>query len=555
MAKIHSLKIHNYRGIEKFEHTFGSTNFVCLIGRGDSGKTTILNAISAVLSPNWNYTFFDTDFYNGDISNNIVIEANIIEVPSELLTESKFGLYKRLLNSSNEIIDDITLETDDCADILSIKLVVKNDLEPKWYIFNGRIQQEDIEISSYDRAKLNVFLVSDYLDKHFSWSKGTPLFSLRKQSDLKSETNKLLLDANRKAKEVFLKTKPLDSLDSVVSLIKDSAATIGLSLDDLSALIDNKDSMLNEGNISLHVDSIPCRLKGKGSKRLLSIAIQLELAKKGGIVLIDEVEQGLEPDRVKFLVNRLFNNKQGQVFITTHSNNVLVEIDAKGIFLKKAEQHSLVTFDECFQGCIRNNPEAFFSKRIIVCEGATEVGICRALNEFRIESGESNFEMLGISLVDGTGANFIKYCFDFFAAGIDVCAFCDSDDPAINEKKKELINIGIQVVDCSAGCSIEQQLFNDLPWEKVTRLVKYAEIERSEQGILANTGKLSKSELTDQDLPGIRILLGNAAKQHDWFKRIELGKKLGRVWFNSLSEITSKHLHTQYCHLSSWINK
>ncbi len=64
MAKIIRLDIKNYRGIEdlslKFER---EKNLICLIGRGDSGKTTILDAISSVLSPSWNLNFYDTDFY------------------------------------------------------------------------------------------------------------------------------------------------------------------------------------------------------------------------------------------------------------------------------------------------------------------------------------------------------------------------------------------------------------------------------------------------------------------------------------------------------------
>ena len=81
MAKIHTLKIKNFRGFESFEHVFGFSNFICLIGRGDSGKTTILEAISRVLSPSWNLSFYDTDFYNCDISNPIEIEVTLYEVP------------------------------------------------------------------------------------------------------------------------------------------------------------------------------------------------------------------------------------------------------------------------------------------------------------------------------------------------------------------------------------------------------------------------------------------------------------------------------------------
>ena len=63
MARIHELKIKNFRGIRNFSYSFGATNLICLIGRGDSGKSTILDAISYVLSSSWNLTFFDSDFY------------------------------------------------------------------------------------------------------------------------------------------------------------------------------------------------------------------------------------------------------------------------------------------------------------------------------------------------------------------------------------------------------------------------------------------------------------------------------------------------------------
>ena len=94
MAKIIQLDIKNYRGIEdlslKFER---DKNLICLIGRGDSGKTTILDAISSVLSPSWNLGFYDTDFYNCDYSHDIEITVSLIEFPEKLLSESKFGLY------------------------------------------------------------------------------------------------------------------------------------------------------------------------------------------------------------------------------------------------------------------------------------------------------------------------------------------------------------------------------------------------------------------------------------------------------------------------------
>ena len=48
---------------------------VALIGAGDSTKTTLMDALGLVLSPSYNPQFTDADFYNFDLTRDIVIEA------------------------------------------------------------------------------------------------------------------------------------------------------------------------------------------------------------------------------------------------------------------------------------------------------------------------------------------------------------------------------------------------------------------------------------------------------------------------------------------------
>lgn len=560
MAKIHTLKISNYRGIKEFEYVFDNKSFICLIGRGDSGKTTLLHAIAAVLSPVWNHKFYDSDFYKGDVENSIEIEASLYNLPDELLTDYKYGLYTRLLTSDNKIIDDLSEEDEQCKDLLTIKLVVKEDLEPKWYVTNNREDQEDIEIRHTDRRKLNVFLVSDYIDRHFTWGKGTPLFSLLKKNDGDFDTNKTLLKAHRdttdSVKEMNIHSS--EGVSDIIENIKKTACHLGLSIDTIEAYIDFKNLLLNEGSIAMHDDiGIPYRLKGKGTKRLLSIAIQLEIAKQqGGIILIDEIEQGLEPDRVKHLVRSLQENNKGQVFITTHSNNVLVELEAQDLFLKRKEEEELVAFQgPGFQGCLRNNPNAFFAKRVLVCEGATEVGICRALNQHRVTNKNENIEFLGISLVDGHGDNFVNYCVKFKEAGYDVCAFCDSDVDKINNEKENLRAKGITVVDCVEDNAIEHQLFDDLPWNKVISLVEYAFDVRGKQSVF---DQLKIKRLEDlKDNQQNRRTLGDKSShsKKGWFKRIDHGEQVGEIWFESLVDLKGTTLKKEYDDLMNWIDK
>lgn len=564
MAKIHKLKISNYRGIRHFEQTFGTSNIICLIGRGDSGKSSILEAISIILSPNWNVAFYDTDFFALDIEKPIEIEASLYDVPSKLIQESKFGLYIRGLDRALNIISDDL--KDHHETILTIKLKVENDLEPKWFVTNGR-QSEDIEIRAHDRALLNTYFVSDYVDRHFSWNKGNPLYSLLRETDTSLENSNVILNAFRNARAT-IDPHAFEHLQTVLSKVKESAQSLGITINNLSSSIDYKDITIKDGRITLHEDRIPYRLKGKGSKRLLSIAIQVTVLEQGGILLIDEVEQGLEPDRVKHLVSLLKNTSHGQVFMTTHSRDVLVELQYDDIYLLQNKQATLVTFEESFQGCLRRNPEAFFSRRVIVCEGATEVGICRSINNHCMNVYHKNFPMLGIAIVDGTGTSFLKYCEKFKDAGFDVCALCDSDDPNINSKKPGLELRGIKVFDWDDGNAVEHQVIFDLPWNFIQTLVNYVIDEKGEISVKQLVENQHGPPLPDgwysqDDLP-IRTAIGKAAgykkktasglEDKSWFKRIDHGAFLGDLLVEALPSIKDKRTGLQLHGLLKWID-
>ncbi len=245
MAKIHSLRIQNFRGIRNFDYAFKDAGFVCLIGRGDSGKSTILEAISMVLSPSWNLSFYDTDFHNSEIENPIVIEADVYDLPETLQRENKFGLHTRQFDpASFEFIPSIPqLEVSvDPVLCLTIRLEVKKDLEPKWSVVN-HVTGELINISASDRASMNVFLVSDSIDRHFSWSKGNPLYSIlkRREADVEDdEPESVVLNAMRSAKSL-IDDAGFDELQSITDTVKGEAQSLGTIIRDAKTSIDFKD--------------------------------------------------------------------------------------------------------------------------------------------------------------------------------------------------------------------------------------------------------------------------------------------------------------------------
>lgn len=556
MTKIHTLNIRNFRSLNQFSATLYKKNFLCIIGRGDSGKSTILEAISAVLSPSWNLNFSDTDFYNADISNPIEIEAYLYDLPTALMTDGKFGLYKQFVKMNGEIVADaFDPEIDEDQEILKIRLTVDKELEPKWEIISDRPSKEPIEIRASDRGKFNVFPITDYLDRHFSWNKGSPLFSLLNSNDPSPDEVDVISSAFREAKEK-IDSNSFRKLDELSKTIKSSAVKLGSSIDEISTEIDIRDLLLKDGRISLHDKSIPFRQKGKGSKRLVSVAIQLELAKEGGILLIDEIEQGLEPDRAQHLAKHLKQKPDWQTIITTHSRDVVVELNFSDLAKIKKNSSNLLQLDESLQGCIRANPEALFAKRIVVCEGATEIGICRAINSYLISLGEESAATRGIRFADGTGSSFVQYAGGLHQAGYDVCVFCDSDDPNINKKKESIRSKGINVFDCAESNAIENQVFADVDWDTILKLVKYREITHdgldNQLQIIGGFVDLSP-DWRSHESPQVRLALGKMAKQQEWFKRQDKGEYLGAILCETLPTFQDSKMHNQMTKLIQWI--
>lgn len=566
MAKIHTLEIKNFRAINTLKYQFDS-NFNCIIGRGDSGKSTILEAIASVLSPTWNLPFFDNDFFDCDTKSPIIIEATIIDFPDELIKEEKFALYQRGLTKKNEITDVIE---EAVIPALTIRLEVQKDLEPKWYVVTERDSAQK-EISANDRAKLNSFLVSDYIDRHFTWTKGGPLYTLLKQENPLEEDESVMIDALREAKSK-IDTGSFSKFDSVIGKIKATAASYGLNISKTNTTIDYKEILIKDGKVSLHDEAIPFRLKGKGSKRLISMAIQASLANTGGIILIDEIEQGLEPDRVQNLVNTLKNRDQGQVFITTHSRDVLVELSAENILLIKKGDTSLRGFRSDLQGLIRSNPEALFANKVIVCEGATELGLMKAFNEYRISKGEQNMAYLGVRTANGGGEVMGKYCEGLIETGFPTFLFCDSDDKEFNKKKQGLIDKGVYVLDWSDTDSLEITIFKCAPFNLVQEAFHLAsKIKHEEESdvLPAEHGKnmwaAVKARYKGSSFPvdftlaldeiELRAAIGLTAQKNSWFKRQDKSYKLGVLLFAHYSEFDISVFTERMEQLSLWIGE
>lgn len=524
MSKIYSLSIKNFRGIKEFNHVFESENFIVLIGRGNSGKTTILQAINLVLSPTWNVGLSDLDFYDTDVTQPIEIEATITDVPRELLTDSKYGLYIRKIKEGQVIDDFLEDDSDNLVDALSIRFRVEPSLEPKWYVFCGRDESEPKEITANDRAKFNVFMVADYADNQFSFGRYSPLSSLMKLSDTAGNTvSQKLLDIIRNIHELTSEKGSFNELDGLLETLKASSSQLGLSLEQLKTAIEFKDNSISGNSIALHNGNIPYRRSGKGSKRLLSIAIQKQLTQAGGIVLIDELEQGLEPDRIINITRYLKDGLSGQIFVTTHSSYTLVEASYKNLFLMREGAAQLISFSENLQGILRTKPWAFFAKKIICCEGKTEQGFVRGIDSYLRNEGLGALSSFGVIPIDCKGGNnFIQDAETFKNLGYDVFVIMDNDVANIRNLLARLDELGIPYVKYEEGCYLEKQIIKDVSWECIKRLAS-CDLENFTSDVKKELDNLELDQSREKEF---RDEFAGMAKELKLFKNIPGGEFL-----------------------------
>lgn len=448
---------------------------------------------------------------------------------------------------------------------ITVKLTVTKDLEPIWTVVSHR-EQEPIAISATDRAKMNVLSITDYADRHFSLNKGNPLYTLFKllegENNVDVDEGNTVLDILRETK-TRIDNSIVGKFNNVIIKVKEKANQLGINAEEIKTSIDHRDISIKENKVCLHENEIPLRLKGKGARKLMSLAIQLSISNPSGIILIDEIEQGLEPDRVQHLVSTLKTIANSQILFTTHSRNVIVELPCTYLFLMRASGQKLLNIPDDMQGCVRSNPEALFMKKIIVCEGATEVGICRAFNIYRQSQGKTSLACLGVGLVDGGGSTMIDRTKVFNELGFSTCLFCDSDVEEIKVEKEKLIANNICVFDCNDGKSIEEQIFADLSWIKIVQLV---------ESRIRNEGFDSKSIFQSiyshkQPMPAfiedwykteseeLRTLLGTVSKKKEWFKRTDHGMTVGEIIFDEFDNITEDKKTKQiFKSLSDWID-
>ncbi len=562
--KLTSIEIKNFRSIKHAVVFFPrDSRIMCIIGAGDSGKSTLLTAIEWALWPSWSLIATDTDFYNCDTTKPIEITVSVTELPKALIKDDKFGLYLRdfvkvCLGGDDE-------PTDTGITILTIQLIIDDTLEPKWNVITNRTDPKPI--SQKERRLLSPGMVGSDHEKDFQWGRGS---ILQKYADSREALHSAFTQAMRAAVE----NTNLEALDQMAPTVEEVGKRYGVGF---NGTIHNRLLMQNGSystTVGMFDDKVPFAQRGLGSKRLLSIGMNVNACDDGALVLVDEVETGLEPYRISALINQFRSQfkDHGQLIITTHSRSVVCEcgVSELSVINNDAGELKLHRLDELvdikgdIQGIIRGEPDAFLCKRIIVCEGKTEIGLLRSLDEKLYAKTGTRFAHYGVGTALGGGGNkFFSLARLLKTCGYDCCILMDSDVECEEAEKEEVERLGIRVFSWEKGNAIEEQLFQDSSIPCAEQLIAYAVEIKGIQSVEAHLNNEFKDETKEYRVEDEAIVLcgndkgevsidvlrriGKVAKgkinkknnqiEGAWFKRIDRGQDVGNIVFSSKEQI------------------
>lgn len=539
--KVRHLSVENFRGIRKLDWSLPTDQrLIVLIGPGDSGKSTILEAVHLLLGDRWNVSFSDVDFYGVNPSVPIRIKAVLTDIPAPLRKDSTFGFWQSGLAANGQLHQEPEDGLEPC---LVVRLTVDESLEPQWEVI--RADGEARNITSSQRREFSTFRVDDRTDAQLRWTRTS---ALGRMSAKDGAVREALAAAERAAREA-LAGHGSAALDELVKKVQDHANEVGSS--DFRAIRAGLDASRSGmgANLALYEDVVPLMAFGLGSRRLTSLAIQQMAVGERAIAVVDELESGLEPHRAVRLLNYLDSDPYSQVFVTTHSPVVVEQAPISSLAVVQTSNDgvkitSLGSADEVMQALRRAAPSSLLARKVVIGEGKTEHGVLAACfdawDQEHISAGLTTAAGEGLAIQDGNGGEKTANRAEAMAPlGCSVLALIDNDVRTADAHVVKAEQAGATVVRWEDPHCIESQICSQLDADELQEFIALGVEHRgAESTVLDDIKAVSHAHvetldvadwLDNRSIEDARRIVALAAshRKRGWFKDVDAGRALG----------------------------
>lgn len=425
---IYRIKINNFRNIRNLDWK-PNKEINVLVGGNGVGKSNIGIAINYLLNPyiQWyKRELSEFDYYNRELNNSIEIELWFKDV--ENFVEDDWELYLETINNK----DEITTE-EDCELTLRLKLYGGNDQIPHHVILaNGK----EYPLRTAQKGFINYIYISANREplKELSFSNNSLLNSILEKDVIDIKIKELMNNFNEKSRELFANKE-----EGLFSNLSKNVMEFGIVHEESAISIEptelsDRKTLQTFSLVCKNNDLtsfIPLKYQSDGIKNLILLLALEEKIKNSGILFVEEVEQNLEPSIQRKVINKMVVNSNKQLFITTHSTDILKMFRLNDIFyLNKDGIKKLPEIDSGIDRYYRKAAQhqvlaSLFSKAVLLVEGDAESGgvpvISIASDDFLNDKC--------ISLIRCQGKeNIIRFAIFFNYLGIKNIAIYDNDN-------------------------------------------------------------------------------------------------------------------------------
>lgn len=544
--RIRRVDIENFRGIKNLKWIVPKDqDFVCLVGPGDSTKTTILEAMYLALCERYSLSLSDADFYDANVEQPITIRVTIDDLSNEVIKHGVLGMELSGIKDDGELTHDPADADSTCV---VIQLKIDADLEPVWSVYREGGTEPFPQIGVGARKTLGVFKVDERIDGHLRWTRTS---ALGRMTESVHGTSGTLAAATRASRDAVAGSISED-LQALTGKVQERLNSLGSG--NFSALKPGLDTSLSSsaGVLALYEERVPLTSFGLGTRRLAGIATQQLAFAHKTILMIDEIEYGLEPHRLVYLLHHLRNSGEvAQVFVTTHSPVAVEQLAASDLCVVRSDGDGTIAtrdftaWPNRAQAVLRSNPSAFLSRKVILGEGMTEYGLLLGLvdlwNQQRLTAGETPAAGLGVAIADGGGGSKATRRGRLLTeAGYDAVVLMDNDDRSVDSEVNKAEREGVTVRRWDKGHDTERELVATLTAAQLTEILEIAVENRvNQQTVLQDLHNQDSSgaEISALDvaewiadhgftLETARSLIASAAKKYSWFKNPYQGRRL-----------------------------
>ncbi|NBJ09485.1 AAA family ATPase [Microvirga sp. SYSU G3D207] len=529
---IRRLTIRNYRGLSDF--TWDPKPGVnCLIGPGDSGKSTVLAAISLLLAPYPAGPCSEFDYYGRRVGNGFEITA-VINVPDpRLLATDRFPpLLQGWRNGEVTPLPD----EDGAEPVIVVRVRGTPDMEALHEIVppTEAVECPPFSVALRRRFALARLSGEDRAPRDLRVGPGSLLDKYLGRTDFRPALHQAVAVASR---SLELPTSVQEGVASMAALFERANLPTDLHL----GIVPPAGGTTLPGMVTLlhgadPAEAIPIALSGTGTRHLALLELSSALALEQPVIVVDEPERGLEPYRQRLAAERIveLSGERGHAFLTTHAPAVLSRMPAGSVWRMGPSTEIVALDSPDLHKVLATDPEALLCPLPVFCEGPTEIGLLSVVLPPLLGG---SLDRLGIHLIDGRGQPQVFGRVEAFAAaGLRCAAFLDNE--AAFPEKRARLSAGCHLFVWEDACNIEEAVAQWLPEERLVDVPAWAAEARDGRersyvdqvrGRFSQPAGRTIGELIDEfGARAVRQALAACMSNNTWFKTVDAGRLLGQ---------------------------